>query len=234
MREGVEGVGSEKVYGGDGGADGVGGVGKKVEGKKLPEKVSFRDKVMGGAAMSFRLDDDLVGKKLGVLEWQNGDRLNPKVVFSEQAIQVLSLPWKDALVVRLLGKHISYTAMKEKLRSLWRLCGGYDVMDVGSGYFMVKFDLQEDRDKVIGGGPWLLNNHYLAVKSWTPSFSLNEASFGSTMIWIRLEGLNMLYYEERAISLIASAVGRPIRVDITTKTAGRGKFARVCVEIDRA
>ena len=44
----------------------------------------------------------------------------------------------------------------------------------------------------------------------------------------------MLYYEERAISLIASAVGRPIRVDITTKTAGRGKFARVCVEIDRA
>ena len=150
VQEGVEGVGSEKVHGGDGGADGVGDVGKKVEGKKLPEKVSFRDKVMGGAAMSFRLDDDLVGKKLGVLEWHNGYRLNPKVVFSEQAIQALSLPWKDALVVKLLGKHISYIAMKEKLRSLWRLCGGYDVMDVGSGYFMVKFDLQEDRDKVIG------------------------------------------------------------------------------------
>ena len=46
--------------------------------------------------------------------------------------------------------------MKEKLKSLWRLKGGYELMSAGFGYFLVKFDLAEDRDKVMVGGPQMI------------------------------------------------------------------------------
>ena len=44
---------------------------------------------------------------------------------------------------------MSYPVIKQKLKHLWRLSGGYDVMNVGNDYFLVKFDSHKDRMKVI-------------------------------------------------------------------------------------
>ena len=54
--------------------------------------------------------------------------------------------------------------MRERIKALWHLQGGFDIMSAGNGYYMVKFDLPEDCAKVIKGGPWMINGHYLAVK----------------------------------------------------------------------
>lgn len=54
--------------------------------------------------------------------------------------------------------------MNERLQHLWKQPkGGFDILDVDDGYFMVKFDLHYDKDKVTGGGPWMLFDHYLCV-----------------------------------------------------------------------
>ena len=98
-------------------------------------------------------------------------------------IQAMVVPWVDALVVKLLGKHISCTALKAKLGSLWKLQGGFDVLNVGNRYFMIKFDLEVDRSKVIEGGPWMINDHYLAVKLWSLEFNLSKECFGKMMGW---------------------------------------------------
>ena len=194
---------------------------------------SFHDKVLGGKGGSFEhLEGDLLQQKLAKIVFEEGNVQRPMVCFEERVIDVISPPWKEALVIKLLGKHISYTAMREKIRGLWRLKGGYEVMDVGFGYFMLKFDLQEDREKVIVGGPWMLHDHYLAVKEWSPSFNPCEESFGRMMVWIKFSGLNMMYFEESVIRTVAAAVGKPVKVDLVTKSMDRGRFARVCVEVD--
>lgn len=33
---------------------------------------------------------------------------------------------------------------------------GFDMIDAGNHYFMVKLDLEEDRTKIIEGGPWMI------------------------------------------------------------------------------
>lgn len=45
---------------------------------------------------------------------------------------------------------------------MWKLTGGYEVRDVHHGYFLVKFDKKEDKEKVISGAPWLIYDHYFA------------------------------------------------------------------------
>lgn len=52
------------------------------------------------------------------------------------------------------------------------------------------------------------------------------------MPWIRFPSLGMEYYDENVLMALASAVGKPIHLDIRTIEASRGKFARVCVELD--
>ena len=59
-------------------------------------------------------------------------------------------------------------------------------MSVGNGFFMVKFDMAKDTERVINGGPWMLQDSYIAVKRWTPNFNPSDGCFGRTMIWVHL------------------------------------------------
>ena len=208
---------------------------KRAEVSETEVKVSFRDKVMGGKPpVKVNLPDDLLGLKLASVSLEDGDRLHPRVMFDATVIKEMAQPWQDSLVVKILGKELGFLATKEKLRVLWKPQHGFDVMSVGNGYFMVKFDAQEDRERVIQGGAWIVQDNYLAVKEWTPQFSPSESCFGHTMVWVKLSGLNMLYYYEKALRVIATTIGKPIRIDLTTQHLDRGRFAHVCVEVNLA
>jgi hypothetical protein len=74
--------------------------------------------------------------------------------------------------------------MKAKLDNVWKLTGGFELMDVGNSYYMVKFDGVEDKNKVINGGPWIIYDHILAVSQWSPTFNATTATIDKTMVWI--------------------------------------------------
>lgn len=105
-------------------------------------------------------------------------------------------------------------------------------INIGHGFFMVKFDIQSDREKVMSGGPWMLFDHYVAVRPWEADFVSSEVTINKSMVWIRFPSLGMEYYDENVLTALSSTIGKPIRVDVRTIDASRGKFARICVEID--
>jgi hypothetical protein len=198
-----------------------------------PPKISFRDKLLGPSQETLiREKEDMIEKKLVRIEHENGNRLLPKVHLEPAVFQELCTPWKDAIVVKLLGKNIGYHTMRERLQKTWRTQGGFEIMDNDNGFFMVKFDEAADKEKVITGGPWLIFDHCLAVAHWTPEFASPTATVDKTIVWVRFPGLNLVYYDESFLLAMASALGRPIKVDTNTLKIERGKFARVCVEID--
>ena len=61
---------------------------------------------------------------------------------------------------------------------------------------MVKFDLADDRAKVINGEPWMLFNHYLAVHNWSPEFIPSTTKINRAMVWVRIPSLNLVFYDE--------------------------------------
>ncbi|CAN0904080.1 hypothetical protein LINGRAHAP2_LOCUS22879, partial [Linum grandiflorum] len=50
--------------------------------------------------------------------------------------------------------------------------------------------------------------------------------------WVLIKGLPLEYYNDDGLFAITKCLGYPIRVDRQTSLVTRGKFARVCVEID--
>ena len=92
--------------------------------------------------------------------------------------------------------------------------------------------MKEDYRNVFTNGPWIIMNHYLTVRKWEPNFKPSEAREVTTAVWLRLPELPIEYYEEKALFQIAKRLGKPIKIDFNTATSTRGKFARVCVEID--
>lgn len=52
------------------------------------------------------------------------------------------------------------------------------------------------------------------------------------MVWVRFPELPIEYYDREFLFMLGATIGNPGRVDATRENAMRGKFARLCVEVD--
>jgi hypothetical protein len=157
--------------------------------------VSFRDKLIGEHQQvpKPREKVDLIQKNLVRIEHENGNRLLPKVYLDDGVFEGMCSSWKDALVVTLLGKTLGYQTMKDQLKKSWKLTGGFEIRDVDNGFYVVKFDMVADKEKVITQGPRMIYDHYLAVSHWSPEFISPAAKVNRTLVWIRFPGLNLVF-----------------------------------------
>ena len=51
-------------------------------------------------------------------------------------------------------------------------------------------------------------------------------------VWVQLPELHVEYYENTALLNIDKGIGKPIKVDWHTSQAKRGRYARICIEVD--
>ena len=70
------------------------------------------------------------------------------------------------------------------------------------------------------------------VRPWSRHFSVTEDNIDTTLVWILFPNLGMVYYDDSVLLTIALAMGTPLRVDMNTANLVRGRFTRVCIEID--
>ena len=93
----------------------------------------IREKLIGyKVALTPRPKRDLLDEKLISIEYSNGDCLFPMLHVDEQVLNRMSVPWKEALIVKLLGKkELGYQLMKSKMKEICYMGGNFDIMDVG-------------------------------------------------------------------------------------------------------
>ncbi|GLU10757.1 hypothetical protein SLE2022_275420 [Rubroshorea leprosula] len=165
---------------------------------------------------------------------QNRGPRIPSMRLSPEITLRLRENWKNTVIIKLLGKTINYNLLCSRLKHLWKTECEFDMIDLGLGYYTVKFASMEDRHRVLMRGPWKIFDHYLAVQPWQPNFRPSCAKAPKTAIWVHFPELPTEYYEEPILRLLGNQVGRTISVDETTLLATRGQYAKVCVEVDLA
>lgn len=94
------------------------------------------------------------------------------------------------------------------------------------------FYTKEDYLKVLTRGPWIVLGHYLTISKWRPNFYPSCEHTPSTLAWIRVPKLPLEMFNEKSLMRVGNAIGKTIRVDIMTKEVARGKYARICVELN--
>lgn len=156
----------------------------------------------------------------------------PEITLSRSRSIDLWQPWRRALVIKLFGKNISYKGLSDRLQELWRLQKGMELTDLDDNYFMVRFYERGDYIHVLEGGPWTIMGHYLTISKWQPYLNPSESKIENTLVWLRLPGLPVEFFNKELLMEIGSVVGRPVKVDDYTISGTRGKYARVCVELD--
>ncbi|XP_058758009.1 uncharacterized protein LOC131631237 [Vicia villosa] len=179
------------------------------------------------------------------LEGTNGDREGitvkqgkrggydcPRIILSKMEEKRIQRPWRRGVIVKLLGRKIGYKALENRLQQMWVRKGIIRIIDLGHDYYLVCFTHEEDKNAAMADGPWFIYDHYLTVKEWTPDFHPENDSIVNVAVWIRISGLPVEYYDLKVLQVIGNLVGRTVKVDKNTLQSERGKYARICVEVD--
>ncbi|KAJ4834716.1 hypothetical protein Tsubulata_007671 [Turnera subulata] len=119
--------------------------------------------------------------------------------------------WKQTLIIKLLGKKVGYRFLHRTLMNQWKPKGEIIMADMGNDFYLLQFHNDQDYDRVLYDGPWIVADHVLTVRKWQPRFDLDEVTIDRAILW---------------------RVGRLIKVNEVTLRATRVKYARVCVEVD--
>ena len=62
-------------------------------------------------------------------------------------------PWTKAIFVKLVGRMMGFNYIQSKLTQLWKPSGRMDCVNLGYGFFFIRFYAKEDLDFVLQKGP---------------------------------------------------------------------------------
>ena len=134
--------------------------------------------------------------------------------------------------MKVYGRSVGFNFIQSKLNALWKPTGRMDVIDLGKEFFLTRFSCKEDHEMVLRKGPWFVGDHFLSIRPWEPNFKPSSTNVSSIAVWIRLNELPIEYYEMEVLSQIGNSVGKILRIDTYTANEARGRFARLCVQVD--
>ncbi|XP_021994742.1 uncharacterized protein LOC110891353 [Helianthus annuus] len=91
--------------------------------------------------------------------------------------------------------------------------------------------------KVLEGGPWLIRKVPLFLNVWSPAVSLRKEGIKSIPVWVKMYNVPIAIYTDDGLSMLASKIGTPKRLDGYTADMcadnwGRSSFARALIEIN--
>ena len=63
-------------------------------------------------------------------------------------------------------------------------------------------------------------------------FHPHVMKISTTAVWIRLEQLPIEYYHPEFLKHVGNKLGKLLKIDVVTSAAIRGRFARLCVQVN--
>ena len=85
---------------------------------------------------------------------------------------------------------------------------------------------------VLKKGSWFVGGHFLSNRRCEANFKPSEALVSLVAVWVRLNELSIKYYDATVLRQIGLALGTVLRVDTHTALEARGRYARICVQVD--
>ncbi|KAI5674607.1 hypothetical protein M9H77_14971 [Catharanthus roseus] len=132
-----------------------------ARGRDLPEIHSGEDEVDaqmdGTPSLDDEFEDALHGMYRKIQEGGGGRVFDvPSMLLSPEKYKQLWKPWRRALMVKVLGRTVTYRILE-----------------------------QRDYEHVLDGGPWVVMGNHLTVAKWRPSFRPMHDKIMSTLVCVR-------------------------------------------------
>ncbi|KAJ4826182.1 hypothetical protein Tsubulata_034279 [Turnera subulata] len=138
------------------------------------------------------------------------------------------------VVGKILGDrrpHISQ--IRSQIANVWYIKGDFRIIPKPNNVFLIGFELEEDKKKVLKGSPCLVSNMHFCLKGWFSDMILSHVSFRQVMFWVQLHDIPTGLLRHDKIARIGSifAVFHHYKPSLEAMLGWQG-FIRARVEIE--
>ncbi|KAJ6670722.1 hypothetical protein OIU85_014570 [Salix viminalis] len=142
--------------------------------------------------------------------------------------------WDRCMVGFFPGFRMNFHTVNTVANRIWKQRGLESVMSTTSGFWLFRFQREEQMQAVLERGPWMFGGKTMILQQWHPQFIFDKNRISKLPVWVRIHGLPFSFWSWKGLSVVASMMGRPLSCDESTFCCTRLDYARVCVEIDAA
>lgn len=103
-----------------------------------------------------------------------------------------------------------------------------------SGWVVIQFTSEEDRDRVLEEGPYNVFERPFLFKPIPELFDFSDCEIRQVPVWVQFPNLPLDLWTGKALSKLGSRIGTPLNTDKLTRTMDRVCYARVLIEVDVA
>uniref|UniRef100_A0A0R0G396 DUF4283 domain-containing protein n=1 Tax=Glycine max TaxID=3847 RepID=A0A0R0G396_SOYBN len=135
----------------------------------------------------------------------------PIVNILDSECVVWCAPWKGSLVVHVLRKTVGFKMLEYKLQQGWAQYGKIRIVDMPDYYYLVQFTSEKDYRHALFEGSWMVADH----DRWRPAFLESIKTTKKIIVW-----------------RVKTMINTTLKIDKLTSIYSRGKFARICIEVD--
>ena len=98
------------------------------------------------------------------------------------------------------------------IKIVWNPKGHYDLQLESKGFFTIIFLNQEDKDRILEGGPYLFFSIGLYILPWKEPFNPKTEDVMIAPVWIRLFSLPSNYWDPETLKDIGNTLGEFVKV----------------------
>lgn len=140
--------------------------------------------------------------------------------------------WQASLVMYVVGESPTLASVRRFMAAVWSEVSTPQVFFHDEGYFIIRFECIEDKNRIVAGGPYTFYGKPVIIKPWAADFNFYEEVLKVIPLWVKFPNLPLHCWGSDSLSRISSLLGVPLCADECTTKQERVSFARVLIEMD--
>lgn len=125
-------------------------------------------------------------------------------------------PWRYSIIIKVVGIKVGRQLLKQKVFAQWKSTEDLLLIDLGSDYFLIKFQREENMLRALHDGCWFMLNHFLSVRRWEPKFIVSNTPLTYSTIWERLFELPTEFYDMNILTRVGNKIKKLLKMDNCT------------------
>ena len=122
-------------------------------------------------------------------------------------------------------------ALKNTMRSAWKMGSDLQIVDVGHDVLQFKFGSEYQLKWVEKNGPWNFENNLLLLSRWRKGLTASNIDFSHSPFWVQVWGLPFEMMDEEVGKELGNSLGKFIELDKRFGQADQAKFMRIRVNL---